>query len=395
MNNEFYFQMGHGQLEMIPNLISLGIGDGIILSPKDVKFNRCEKFVKDVRKIKPDISIIFDPQFYFPKFDHDNVVSYPYYIDNFETDDFYSNSSKQKEFHNKLVETQLIFDADIILTPAIYRKTFSLANFRQSLDFANEFREVAESEGRPIYLTLQFHIRTLLDSDYFDKILSLVTNLGYKGIYLVLELEEEEKFLWTNQANMYLVMKFLHHLVNNNIDIIMGYSAQSIIPMLVTGITKYASGHHRNLRTFETERWSKEKEVRTPKDKYYSHKLLTDLDIDSDLELLFQRKNDLYELIRSPSPFDNSLFDGDSPATIPWRRYSYRHYIYCCDQMKTEVSSPDKSKRYTEAIEILENADNLFSSLKKRGVSFKRRVNDGSHIRGWIAALNAYEDEFM
>ena len=206
MKNEFYFQMGHGHLGMIPELINLGVADGVILSPRDVEFDRCKKFVEDVRKIKSDLKIIFDPQFYFPHFDHKNLSSYPYYLDNFETTDFSTNSSKREEFHIKLGDTQQAFNPDILLTPAIYREAFSLENFSECLDLANEFRETVETKAKPVYLSLPFHVRTLLDSNYFNRILSLVTNYDYDGIYLILELDNEEKFLWTNNANMYIVL---------------------------------------------------------------------------------------------------------------------------------------------------------------------------------------------
>ena len=89
------------------------------------------------------------------------------------------------------------------------------------------------------------------------------------------------------------------------------------------------------------------------------------------------------------------MFSGNSPATIPWREYSWRHYIYHCNQIKEEVGSPERAKRFLEVNKIVTKANNLFSSLKNRGVSFKRRINNGSHLRAWIAAINAYEDEFI
>ena len=83
------------------------------------------------------------------------------------------------------------------------------------------------------------------------------------------------------------------------------------------------------------------------------------------------------------------------PATITWKKFSWWHYIYHCDRIKEEVGSPERANRFIEANKIITEADSLFSSLKNRKVSFKRRINDGSHLRAWIEAINAYEDEFI
>ena len=72
---EFLHQMGFQSEPIVLELMRMGIGNGIILSPKDLNWIKISDYVSKLKSsVNRDIRVLFDPQFYFPHYTEDKIL---------------------------------------------------------------------------------------------------------------------------------------------------------------------------------------------------------------------------------------------------------------------------------------------------------------------------------
>ena len=66
-----------------------------------------------------------------------------------------------------------------------------------------------------------------------------------------------------------------------------------------------------------------------------------------------------------------------------------------CEEITNLIYGSTRRGRFQRASSSLTSADNLFTELRNEGVQFHRTENDGSHLRSWLGALQAYNHDFI
>ena len=74
---ELYMQMGHGMKNIAKDYLNENHGGMVIISPMNIAPSSVIKYAGEVHRL--DGNILFDPQIYFPRKFHKNLVKYEYY----------------------------------------------------------------------------------------------------------------------------------------------------------------------------------------------------------------------------------------------------------------------------------------------------------------------------
>src|SRR4051794_33665598 len=109
---KFFLQQGHGMMDLNKYLVGSHRDTGVILSPRSLKKQQLERHAREIKAIGG--TVLFDPQFYEPRTNHPNILSYEYWGDGqFSTHDFDVNA-----FCTRVVSYQVdILKVDAVIIP--------------------------------------------------------------------------------------------------------------------------------------------------------------------------------------------------------------------------------------------------------------------------------------
>lgn len=369
----FLIQVGHNGSPLTKQAIEKKYADGAILSPADYKPDENKDLSKNIRA--KDGIVLFDNHWYMPRSKRPKLSEYDYFK-NFGGEGYdTTNFEKEKirnEFCDEIIKIQDDLSVDAYISPAVYINTFSKTKIQNYMDLSRSFLKCVKKNGRkiPSLISVPICNKVLIDVDHRKDILNYLTSLDCDGFYISYVVEEGEGYPLTRPADVISLLNFVFSLKQNDYYVLMGHSHHISYLLLCAGIDGFATGHYKNLRSFDINRWDiEESGGRTPAINYFSTHLLNDLRVESDLEMLYQYQIDL-KTVKSGSPFEENLFSqSPSLALTTWKhRKSWDHYLWCCNELLERQKNKSLLERVSNLESHIKNAEDLYNKYDEIGL---------------------------
>lgn len=393
----FLVQMGYNGGKLGPSIMENGYTDGAILSPADFDKDRNKQLAQ--RFLREDGIVLFDPQFYIPRADRENLETYDYFGEHGGSDfDTAQVSGDLDDLCDLVISIQNDLNVDAYISPVRTLDTFSTTKIEEWLDFNEAFLERVDEIGDdiPVLASLPLEGKPLNDKDQRDRLLNRITSLNADGFYVSVEFDQSNRYPLTGASNIYSYLDLLNNLRKNRYEVLVGHTHHVAHLFLGIGINAFASGHYNNLRAFDQRRWDPDDEQGGGRivSKYYTDKLLNELRLDPDLDLMYQKSNFDMEKIRMSSPYDDILFNSsDPPSTVGWkfRNGAWDHYLWACNQIAQQYQGLDLMERFESALSTIQDAEELYSEVREE---FGMMAEPESRIfDDWKTALSTLESD--
>lgn len=366
----YLIQIGHNGHKLAQDIIENGYADGAILSPADYRREQNESIAASINALGG--TVLFDPQFYIPRSDRHKFDTYDYFQD-FGGDDFDTVGVGQQleSLCEEILDLQDKFETDAYISPARLLDAFSDSKLEYWEELTAAFIDAAEERERdvPVFASLPVDQRPLNDKRQRSKLLNQVTQLDPDGFYVSGEFDDEHRYPLTGASNVYSMLDLMNGLKQNQYEILVGHSHQVAHLFFGIGVDAFASGHYINLRAFDTSRWEPGDDQGGGRQvvKYYSDKLLNELRVDPDLDLMYQKDDFDLETVRTPSEYDDPLFEeSDPPSTVGWkfRDAGWDHYIWSCYKISRKYRGKTLEEKFETAEKTVEGAGELFDEIQ-------------------------------
>lgn len=393
----FLVQIGHNGHLLAEDLVDNDHADGAILSPADFEFEKNKSISTAVSSAGG--TVLFDPQFYIPRTQRPDLASYPYFQEygghEFDTSNIFDEGDK---IARQILSVQDQLEVDAYITPARFLDVVSDHKIEQWIELTEEFLTAVDSEGRdiPVFASLPIYQSSLVDVDHRTDLLNRITQFDIDGFYVSAEFDEEDRYPLVGSANIYAFLDLINRLKRARYEVLIGHTHQIAHLFFGIGADAFASGHYQNLRAFDTRRWDPEDEQGGGRIviKYYTDKLLNELRVDPELDLMYQKTDFDLDTIRQESPYDTDLFDqGIPPSASGWslKDDSWDHYCWACHQIAKRYRGKDSAERYELAYDKIEEAEQLYNDVSS--VFGMLSEPEPSIYSDWKDALSLIEDE--
>lgn len=395
----YLVQVGHHGKNRVYNAIEQDHLDGAVLSPTDYTPSHNTEManhLSDNEKLT-----LFDPQFYLPaQGDRKDLNKYDYH-DNFGGDDYTPNlvydSSIREEFAKAVIDAQDSYDTDAYISPAASIDEISKQEVDDWLDLTEGFIEVAKKYGKedtPIFASLPVNGDRLNDEERRNYLLNAATTLDSTGFYISVAYSDRDTRLpLKGEDDIKSQLDLFATLRVNRYKVIAAHTHQISHLLFSMGADAVASGHYKNLRTFDTERWvvPDETQIRTPVIRYYSDELLASIRPDSLLNELYETNGFDEDKIRNESPYESDLFEGSlSPANTGWGKAegSWDHYTWVCHQISREYQGEELEQRTQIAKEKIRKGRAVYKQINS-GIDEYVDELDSDIYDDWENALSS------
>jgi len=382
---QFFLQQGHGMLALNREFVAAHPEVGVIMSPRSCTREQIERHAAELHR--RNTAVLFDPQFYQPRTERENILAYPYWDDmNFATTDFAATGAA------KLCEGVIRYqvhtlEVERVILPGRYTNAVTeewLALHHTVAEAANSM-----SVGRPLYATIALGPDVVSEKQFFDRVLDEVVGYPVDGVYIVLKAPSND-FLVTNELYLYNLLDGFLSLRLAGKDIIVGYANQQSLIYAAAGVTGLASGNFRNVRAFDPEMF----DVQEPTDViqravwYYDADTLSEYRLAA-LGLAYNRG--MAGSFGPTCSYCESLLNAANPATVLWREPdAFRHYLTEICRQWLEFSTVATSSRLRHAIDVVTAVQTKIAGLTARGFNPGQRSFSGV-ADPTLSALVAFE----
>jgi len=382
-----YHQCGHNFVWNLQSLRDDGVGEGVIISPVNVKADRIEARIS--RSVL-DRSFL-DPQFYLPHDSKNNLESYPFFPANvlggFNTTEYEAHAFD-------VARACLTFQHDLglryLVIPTRYFDDLPTDYLDQlgSL-FVEPFLEARAAAGidKPILLTVIAKGVHLEAGVARDELLSWATSFAeISGVYLILDHRSNSKQI-KNPAFLAGALRFVRALRLNGLEVHIGYGGLEGLLYSIADPTSVTVGSYENLRSFGTLRLESRERgpQRGPRPRIFSGRLLQWLE-DTALPPIRELVPDWVALF-DESPYREFLLDQESALNFQ-RAEIYKHYFYIFAGQVAALPALDERLGYVR--EAVIGALEAFDMIRTRTVLLDSD-SDGSPLPAWMNAMAMYE----
>lgn len=382
-----YHQTGHNFIWNINSFQQDGAGDGLILSPVNIKRSKVISMGADVKR-----NSFFDPQWYLPKDKKGQLATYEFFPanikDDFTTDDFTNHGDQLAE---QCVDFQINNDFESILVPARYFDILPNGYHVQTTEHIIEpFTKCCESLGtnRNITLTVIVKKSQLLNEVTKNDLLNWITGIQkISGVYLIFEHDYTSKqIIDTNY--LYNALTFIHALKSNALKVHVGYNNIEGMIYSIANPDSISMGSYENLRNFSIDRFEADKgSIKSPPTpRVYSKKLLQFIAYGNIGAL--QRLYNQWESLFEDTPYFALMLD----PNYSWhftKPEPYKHFFMAFFSQVREL--PDTMEnRMNHIKQIIETAIHTYDDIKQAGVLLDQD-SDGSHLTYWLTVINMFE----
>ncbi len=333
--------------------------------------------------------MLFDPQFYQPRTERENILAYPYWEDmNFATADFATTGAV------KLCEGVIRYQVDVLQVNAVILPgRYTNALTEEWLDLQYKLAETARGLGldRPVYSTVALGPDVVSERQIFDRILNEIVEYPVDGVYVVLNPPSND-FLVTTDLYMYNLLDGFLSLRLAGKDVILGYANQQSLIYAAAGVSGLATGNYRNVRSFDPEMF----DVQDTTDViqravwYYDADTLSEYRTTA-LALAYSRG-----MAGSFGPLCDycaPLLNARNPTTVLWREPdAFRHYLTEINRQWLELSAVTPDSRAIYTINGVKNAYNKLATLISNGFNPGLRSFDAT-FDPTLSALLAFEKD--
>lgn len=338
-------------------------GTGVVLAPRSCSSReQLEAHAKKLRLLKSPV--LFDPQFYNPRTERDNIINYPYWKDptSFATKAFARDGAK--ELCKGVIDYQCeTLDVESIILPGRYTNTATEEWREMQRIFADAASEL--KTGRPVFSTLALGPDVVGEPELLDRVLNEAVLFPVDGIYIVLA-PPKKAFLVTDDGWLYNALDGLLSLASAGKTVIVGYANQQSLIFAASGVTGLASGNFRNVRSFDVEMFDlKESKRRGRGIWYYDAQSLCEFKIPQ-LTLAYRRG--LKDKFGPRCEYCEKLLSAANPGLVPWPEpQPFKHFLTHLRQQWLAFDGVSVSQRGRDVIDLLVKADTHMQDLTDSG----------------------------
>lgn len=374
----FFLQQGHGMLSMNKEFVESNPNTGVIMSPRNCTREQIERHANELHE--RSVEVLFDPQFYQPRTERENILNYPYWNDlNFETVDFSTRGAS--ELCRGVITYQI---EKLNVSEIILPGRFSNVVSEDWLDTQYAFADTANSMAtdRLIYSTVAIGPDVVRDRNALDRLLNEVVSYPVDGIYFIVQSPRD--FLVSDELFLYNILDALLSIRLSNKKILLGYANQQSLIFGAAGVTSFATGNFRNVRSFNPDTFDvQEQSERQRATWYYDGNMLSEFRPQT-LGLAYQRG--LSGRFGPITEFSRSLLEASNPAIVPWGEpLAFRHYLTVINRQWSEVLNVPESQRVKYVIGLIEHVGEQLAQLERDGI----RLGDRSFKQVVEPTLNA------
>ncbi|MCE5286080.1 MAG: hypothetical protein LLG02_09580 [Pelosinus sp.] len=369
---DLYLQFGYGMKSLTVDLSTEWQSTNVILSPRDITPKQLEKWSKDFAKA--NINCMFDPQCYFPKCDHKNLIQYGYWDNSLNTH-LDSLEDSETTLIRKINVYNSIINSNRFIIPGIMRK-YSSEWFDQwkhnSLKLSEVTRKIVQDRKSILTLALPSDL-LCQDERNIEQIIETTSKWDVDGYYIIAE-PYTGKYLVDNPVWISNLLQLCAGLKLQNREVIVGYANQQMLCLSAAKIDAIASGTYLNVRKFSNKFENLDDIKRKSVWFYYPH-ALSEYKIPF---LDFAYNNGILDEMRPEAELDNPyislIFSGILPSSTAFNEtLAFKHYL---QTLKKQVAlcSRDTFKDTIAANEMLLNtAERRIEFLEDNGVYAQAR----------------------
>lgn len=379
-------QVGHNSKWNIDSLTEDSAGNGLILSPVNIKYDKIVKLDSDLRKVS-----IFDPQFYLPKEPKSNLSTYDFFPANlkndFQTSDFENIGD---DIARACIDFQIEREFIKVVIPTRHYNVLPTDYYDQMYHYLVEpFLRYYTSQNyqQDILLTIIVNESQVMNEDEKSKLLNWLTSIQeIDGVYLILDNNFNTKQI-KNAEYLYNVLTIIHSLRLNDMEVHLGYTNTEGLLYSIADPNSVSMGSYENLRRFGINRFTiTERQVQTqPNPRLYSRALYQL--IDYGFIGAIQRLYDKWEYIFEDSKYKPLMFRPEYNWHFT-KPEPYKHYFLVFSSQI--LTLPEQiSDRIEYLKKSFQEAIDLFTEIRNAGVVLDDN-SDGSHLSYWITSINMY-----
>lgn len=394
----FLIQVGHHGKNRVEEAIKRDHLDGAVLSPADYEMDKNSEIADSLSEA--GYVTLFDPQFYLPgQGDRDNLNDYDYH-DKYGGEDYYPgllyDSDNREEFCELVIETQNDLSTDAYISPSPFISRITDDDVDDWHDLTETFLKTVESSENelPIFASLPINGDQLNDDSLRNKLLNTATEFDVDGFYVsVAHSDRETRIPLRGEENIKSYLDLMLNLRANRYEVIAAHTHQIAHLLFAIGVNAIASGHYKNLRSLDTERWivPDETQIRRTVIRYYSDDLLQSIRPDNLLNELYENSSFDETKLQTGSPYDNDLYDDSlSPANVGWgmANGSWEHYNWSCSEIAKRYRGEDLDTRVETAQEHIRAAKALYTEIDRTVDDFLDEI-EADLYDDWESSLSA------
>ena len=370
---ELYLQFGYGMKGLSIDLSKEWGGANVILSPRDITPDQLEKWSREFEKA--NVSCLFDPQCFFPKCNHENLIKYSYWRFNLNTS-LGSIDSPEVTLIKRLDDYNSIISSDRFIIPGIMRgfdsEWFSLWK-RDCLKFSEATRKVVKDRKAILTIALPWDL-LCQGEDKIERIIDLTSKFDVDGYYVIAE-PYSNQYLVDNPVWMSNLLQLCAGLKLQNREVIVGYANQQFLCLSAAKVNAIASGTYLNVRKFSNKFVKEIEDIKRRSVWYYYPQALSEYKI-SFLDAAFN--SNIIEELKPKNEFLNPyielIFSGIRPSTTAFNEpLAFKHYLQSLKQ-QVELCSRQSFGETINANEmLLKTAECRIEFLESNGIYAQSR----------------------
>jgi hypothetical protein len=367
---ELYLQFGHGMMDHCRHLIQSWNGGTVILSPRDIKETRLQNFSREITGL-PGGEVLFDPQLYVPRCDHQQLCSYSYWPNNYATGVFWQGGPLRA-----LLSGLLDLNTSIASSAFVLPGTLASEINDDWLDVQSSIiSEASQMCGdMELYATIALSDQSMLQEEQIAKLLEKTENWNVAGYYLVCQHPRGE-YLVNNPIWVSNVLDIVAGLRLSGAKVILGYCSHQMLIAAVSKVTAICSGNFLNVRSFPPDKFKiTESEPKQRSTWYYCPQALSEykdsfLDIAHRLGVLDDLRPD--EVFGG---YANRLFTGPQPTTLGFKEpVAFRHYLNSLHVQAAQAECATFDETIDLYHQMLLRTEDILHNLHNVGISGRPR----------------------
>ena len=381
MNRGIWHQLGAKSQILALEHLQKGMGVGVIISEKDLKFSNAKDYAQRYRDLNAEILV--DHQFYNSNFRHPSFSTFP--ENSFRINPSSINRLSEKQLSDlsyALEQTLRELSATGVISPAIKYQAGRTEINETNLRLFTAARKVGNNLGIPTYATV---IIDQSSTDSFNSVISILssaTSLDCDGWYYGFEFGEKRIPASAEKVEMFC--KAGLKLAITGKPVLHAFAGPMSILSFAFGSTGVALGHSHNLWQFSSERWQNmppRKGPKKPLRRLFSRNLWGTIVYPNEVARLTKS---LRQQVLSTSDYSPSFENLD----IPWRKGDADKHLVSsiCQEIGEIARLGSAAKCGVYAIGRLTNANNFYVQIKS--VIPNLRDNANAYHSNWLTALN-------
>ena len=365
---ELYIQMGHNMQSLALDLLEQEGPKTLILSPINMSEAGMVTYSKKVKKARGRLMI--DPQLYYPRNNHKNLVKYDYYPNDGIT--LFENGTCSRVIKSLIKLNEQVQTDALLLPSSTEKKIDDRWNYMQCqiIDCARSLTQ------KPLFSTIALSSDAITDIEQVQKVIGYAESWNVEGIYIVCEHPEKyylvEKPLWVSN-----ILELVAAMKRQSKKVVVGYASHQLLCLGLAKCDAIASGNFLNLRWFKPDRFemSEESDISRRAVWYYCPQALSEfklaiLDIAKRMELL-ERMKPSPEAI---TPYCEMLFGTALPSSTAYsEKEAFRHYLLAFSKQCKMTVRSSYEETLSSHYMVLGTAESLLEGLRSKGIKGQDR----------------------